>query len=84
MLNQAQIDEFHRNGFLNGGRVLSDEELGELSDALDEILTKGPDGFAPGEAQPVSFRDLAGGAASASIQCGKLSISGRLRPLGSG
>ena len=61
MLTQAQIDEFHRNGFLNGGRVLSDEELGELSDALDEILTKGPDGFAPGEAQPVSFRDLSGG-----------------------
>ena len=59
--NPTQIDEFHRNGFLNGGRVLSDEELGALSDALDEILTKGPDGFAPGEAQPVSFRDLAGG-----------------------
>ena len=37
MLTQSQIDEFHRNGFLNGGRVLSDEELGELSDALDEI-----------------------------------------------
>ena len=61
MLTQAQIDEFYRNGFLNGGRVLSDEELGELSDALDEILTKGPDGFVSGEAQPVSFRDLAGG-----------------------
>ena len=46
MLTQEQIDEFHRNGFLNGGRVLSDEELGGLSDALDEILTKGSDGFA--------------------------------------
>ncbi|MCY3666156.1 MAG: phytanoyl-CoA dioxygenase family protein, partial [Gemmatimonadetes bacterium] len=61
MLTQTQIDEFHRNGFLNGGRVLSDEEIGELSDALDEILDKGPDGFVSGEAQPVSFRDLAGG-----------------------
>ena len=61
MLTQAQIDEFYRNGFLNGGRVLSDEELGELSDTLDEILTKGPDGFSSDEAQPVSFRDLAGG-----------------------
>ena len=30
MLNQAQIDEFNRNGFLNGGRVLSDEELGRI------------------------------------------------------
>ena len=38
MLTQTQIDEFHRNGFLNGGRVLSDEEIGELGDALDEIL----------------------------------------------
>ena len=37
MLTQAQIDEFHRNGFLNGGRVLSDEELGGLSDALDDF-----------------------------------------------
>ena len=61
MLNQEQVDEFHYNGFLNGGKVLSDVEVDELRDALDAILAKGPDGFAEGEAQPVSFRDLGGG-----------------------
>ena len=60
MLNRDQIDEFDRNGFLNGGVVLTDGEVGELSEALDAILEKGPDGFAAGEPQPVSFRSLAG------------------------
>ena len=58
MLDQEQIDEFDRNGFLNGGAVLSEEETRELSDALGAILAKGPDGFSEDEPQPVSFRSL--------------------------
>ena len=65
--------------------MLSDEELGELSDALDEILTKGPDGFAPGEAQPVSFRDPSrrGRRQRASGVADRQYLGGP-RPLGSG
>jgi phytanoyl-CoA hydroxylase len=61
MLTQAQIDQFDRDGFLNGGRVLSEANLKELSDELDRIIAKGPNGFAPGENKPVLFRDLTGG-----------------------
>ncbi|NKB66677.1 MAG: phytanoyl-CoA dioxygenase family protein [Candidatus Latescibacteria bacterium] len=58
MLQQEQIDQFHRDGFLNGGRILNDEAIDELSDALEAILAKGPNGFGEGEPRPVSFRDL--------------------------
>lgn len=61
MLNQAQIAQFHREGFLNGGPVLSEEEVGELRDSLEAIMAKGPGGFGPGEPRPVLFRDLSGG-----------------------
>ena len=61
MLEQAQIEEFHRNGFLNGGRILDDDQLDELRSQLNEIINKGPKGFDEGEPQPVSFRDLNGG-----------------------
>ncbi len=60
MLGRAQIERFHKNGFLNGGRVLADEELEELSDSLDRILEKGPEGFGPDEKKPVLFRNLGG------------------------
>ena len=60
MLTQAQIDEFNRNGFLNGGAVLSSAELDELSSALNTIIDKGPDGFAEDEPAPVSFGSLSG------------------------
>ena len=42
MLTSSQIDEFHCNGFLNGGRVLTDRELDALRADLDHILEKGP------------------------------------------
>ena len=42
MLTSSQIDEFHRNGFLNGGRILTDDELNELRSDLDSMLEKGP------------------------------------------
>ena len=58
MLTSSQIDEFHRNGFLNGGRILTDDELNELRSDLDSMLEKGPDGFTGEEPQPVSFRNM--------------------------
>lgn len=59
MLSTAQAERFQRDGFLNGGRVLSDAELDDLTCDLDRVLTTGPDGFAPGAPRPVLFRDLA-------------------------
>lgn len=61
MLTPAQIAKFNRNGFLNAGSVLEPGEVQALSDALDAVIAKGPDGFGPGEARPVLFRDLTGG-----------------------
>ena len=58
MLTQEQVQRFHRDGFLNAGRILDDEQLAELSSDLDRVIAKGPDGFADDEARPVSFRDL--------------------------
>ena len=58
MLTQRQVEQFHRDGFLNAGAVLGDDELEELSADLDRIIAKGPDGFAGDEPRPVSFRDL--------------------------
>ena len=60
MLTSEQVDEFEQNGFVNGGKVISDAALTELTAALDAVLDKGPDGFAEGEPQPVSFRSLSG------------------------
>lgn len=60
MLTPAQVKQFDRDGFLNGGRVLSDAELQELVDDLQRVLDKGPKGFAPGEPKPVLFRNLLG------------------------
>jgi hypothetical protein len=58
MLTQSQIDAFDHDGFLNGGRVLDDKELDELTKDLDRIIATGPTGFKPGEPKPVLFRDL--------------------------
>jgi hypothetical protein len=58
MLTQKQIDQFDHDGFLNGGRVLSDAELTELTGELDAVIAKGPTGFAANEPRPVLFRDL--------------------------
>ena len=41
------------------GPVLSDAVVEELSEQLDQILAKGPLGFADDEPQPLLFRDLA-------------------------
>ena len=60
MLTSEQVDEFEQNGFVNGGKVISDAALTELTAALDAVLDKGPDGFSEGKPQPVSFRTLSG------------------------
>ncbi len=58
MLSEQQMQEFERNGFINAGKALSLEEVDELGAELDRILDIGPDGFGPGDPQPVSFRDM--------------------------
>jgi hypothetical protein len=64
MLNEEQINTFHHDGFLNGGRILADADLDELRAGLEAVLNKGLNGFADDEPQPVSFRDLGGGGAN--------------------
>ncbi len=58
MLTAQQAAEFHRHGFLNGGRVLGDEEVEELAAELDRVLERGADGFSAAEPRPVLLRDL--------------------------
>ncbi len=58
MLNQQQQDQFNRDGFLNAGPVLSEDELAGLTEELNRIIDKGPDGFEDDEPRPVLFRAL--------------------------
>ena len=58
MLNEEQIESFQRNGFLNGGCVLDDAAIAELSEDLERIVQQGKRGFTEGERQPISFRDI--------------------------
>lgn len=62
MLTEQQIAQFDRNGFINGGQVLTDAEVEELRGELMALIDHGPEGFAPGEPEPVLFRDMTGGA----------------------
>ncbi len=58
MLPQDRVRTFERDGFLNAGPVLAESEVLELSNALDAIIEKGPDGFREDESRPVLFRDM--------------------------
>ncbi len=58
MLNQDQVESFHRNGFLNGGSVLGDAEIAEFTEELERIVEQGKRGFKDDEPQPISFRDI--------------------------
>lgn len=60
MLTPQQLAAFDRNGFLNGGPILSESEVEELRSELDRILAIKPDGFKPGDPKPVLFRNLSG------------------------
>jgi hypothetical protein len=59
MLTDTQISSFHRDGYLNGGRILNDGEVQQLIDELEGLLARGPDSFAEGEAKPVLFHNMA-------------------------
>lgn len=60
-LSDAQIEQFHREGFLNAGMVLHDEEVTELSSALAAVIDRGPDGYGESEPRPVLYRDMGAG-----------------------
>lgn len=60
-LSDAQVDQFHRDGFLNAGMVLTEEEVTELSDALAAVIERGPEGFTEPEPRPVLYRDMGAG-----------------------
>src|ERR1051326_1435858 len=60
MITRKQLEQFEQNGFLNAGPILPLSVVNELSKELDRIIAIGPDGFAPGDPQPVLFRDLTG------------------------
>eukprot|EP01043_Picozoa_sp_COSAG02_P039175 COSAG02_NODE_3074_length_7423_cov_1.966548_7_plen_187_part_00 len=62
-LSEQQIDQFDRDGFLNSGEhLLTEAEVTELSEALDDIIAKGPEGFVEEDHAPVSFRSFSGSA----------------------
>lgn len=55
MLNQQQIDQFHRDGFLNAGKVLSQEIVDRLN---AEVMRTIEESENPQVQQPVSCRNL--------------------------
>jgi ectoine hydroxylase-related dioxygenase (phytanoyl-CoA dioxygenase family) len=55
MLTDSQIREFHERGFLNVGRVLTDEQLAGLREGLDRVMA------GETENKPELLRNLAGG-----------------------
>ncbi|MAE65865.1 MAG: phytanoyl-CoA dioxygenase family protein [Phycisphaeraceae bacterium] len=61
MLTEQQVSNFHRDGFLNAGRLLEDAEVQRLSDDLDRIIAIGPKGFESEARRPVKFGDIYGG-----------------------
>ena len=58
MLTENQAAKFQHDGFLNGGCVLNEGELAELTEELDRVLAIGPTGFRDDQPKPVLFRDL--------------------------
>lgn len=58
MLTQEKVDRFQRDGFLNAGPILSNQEVNRLSDALNDIIAIGPEGFGGDRRGPVLFRDM--------------------------
>lgn len=78
MLNEEQIESFQRNGFLNGGCVLDDAAIAELSEDLERIVQQGKRGFTEGSGSLFpSGISMPCGPAMGGNQCGRLSTSGR-------
>ena len=57
MLTKEQIDFFHTNGFVNGSKVLSDNEVDILRLEIDRVIEHQNDSSIP---QPVLLRNLSG------------------------
>ncbi len=57
MLTQEQVDQFHRDGYLRGSRVLDDAQVEALRAELARVIE---DDGKPGVAQPVLLRNLSG------------------------
>ena len=57
MLSKEQITFFHTNGFVNGGTVLSDNEVDILRSEIDRVIEHQNDKSIP---QPVLLRNLSG------------------------
>src|ERR1043165_5034461 len=53
MLSPSQVSQFDRDGFLNGGRVVSDAQVEELRNELDRVIQTHQRGFKDNEPQPV-------------------------------
>lgn len=64
MLTQEQIDQFHRDGYLRGGRVLTDEQIEALRSELQRVIA---DDGKPEVPQPVLLRNLNGAGATAAV-----------------
>ncbi|MEE3233362.1 MAG: phytanoyl-CoA dioxygenase family protein [Candidatus Latescibacterota bacterium] len=60
MLMEQQISDFDRNGFVNGGKILDDAELEQLTSALGEMINRGPGGYSGADEGPVSFKNISG------------------------
>lgn len=58
MLTDSQISQFDHDGFLNGGRILDDQQIEDLKNELDELLARGPDSFAGKDPRPVLFHNM--------------------------
>ncbi len=55
MLTEAQTAQFHRDGFLRGGRVLSEDAVGVLQDEMARVIRDGGDAARP---QPVMLHNM--------------------------
>lgn len=60
MLTADEVREFERDGYFNMQNTLTSDEVQSLSDALDVVIAKGPNGFLPDEPRPVLYRTLGG------------------------
>jgi len=55
MLTQSQVSQFHRDGYLRGGRVLTDDQVERLRAEIQRVID---DDKKDGVAQPVLLRNL--------------------------
>lgn len=55
MLSEEQVDSFHREGYLNGGAALDDDEVDVLRDELDRVIA---DQDREGVPQPVRLINM--------------------------